>query len=117
MTQTVEARISQFVTLLQALYDDYFAKHYSNLTSPVIARQEGGIKYARITVLQRYTKDGVTTVSDSGSVYCFIDLKNGDIYKAAGWKAPAKGARGNIFNDNCDVGTRADMNGSGLYRR
>lgn len=32
-------------------------------------------------------------------VFCFIDPSNGDIYKAAGWAAPAKGIRGNIFND------------------
>lgn len=30
------------------------------------------------------------------SAYCFIDLSNGDILKTAGWKAPAKHARGNI---------------------
>jgi hypothetical protein len=37
------------------------------------------------------------------SVYCFIDMTNGDILKAAGWKTPAKGARGNIR-----VGTAAN---------
>ena len=31
----------------------------------------------------------------SGSAYCFID-KEGNIYKAATWAAPAKGIRGNI---------------------
>ena len=51
------------------------------------------------------------------SVYCFIDRSNGDLLKAAGWKTPAKGKRGSIFNENCDVGTRADMHGSGLYLR
>jgi hypothetical protein len=30
-------------------------------------------------------------------VYCFVDLTNGDILKAATWKAPAKHARGNIL--------------------
>ena len=33
------------------------------------------------------------------SVHCFIDLASGDVLKAAGWKAPAKHARGNIFDD------------------
>lgn len=39
--------------------------------------------------------------SDKGlsrSAHCFVDTKNGDVLKAAGWKAPAKHARGNIFN-------------------
>jgi hypothetical protein len=34
-----------------------------------------------------------------GSVVAFIDMNNGDIYKPAGWKAPAKHVRGNIFSD------------------
>lgn len=29
-------------------------------------------------------------------IFCFIDKETGDIYKPAGTKAPAKGARGNI---------------------
>lgn len=33
-------------------------------------------------------------------VYCFIEAATGDILKSASWKAPAKGVRGNIFNDN-----------------
>ena len=37
------------------------------------------------------------------SVYCFIDVTNGNILKAAGWATPAKGARGNIR-----VGTASD---------
>ena len=39
-------------------------------------------------------------VQFSGSqrhVYCFVDKKTGDIYKAATWKSRAKHARGNIF--------------------
>ncbi len=26
----------------------------------------------------------------SRSVYCFVDLENGDVLKSASWKAPAK---------------------------
>ena len=41
----------------------------------------------------------VVTNGGSGSVYCFIKKENGDIYKAASYKAPAKNkARGNIYN-------------------
>jgi hypothetical protein len=33
------------------------------------------------------------------SAYCFLDYQ-GNIYKAAGWKAPAKGIRGHIEKKN-----------------
>lgn len=46
-----------------------------------------GQKYARLI-----TVCGGQTRSAMG----FIDLTNGNILKAAGWSAPAKGARGNI---------------------
>ena len=37
-------------------------------------------------------------IVNGGSVYCFVDRTNGDILKAASWKAPAKHARGNIYD-------------------
>jgi hypothetical protein len=40
------------------------------------------------------------------SVYCFID-KEGNIYKAADWRTPAKHIRGNIHNpdplEGCEI--------------
>jgi hypothetical protein len=49
---------------------------------------ERGRKNARIIVDRGYSRD----------VWCFVALDNGDILKAAGWKAPAPHARGNIRN-------------------
>ena len=40
----------------------------------------------------------VERVSNQTSAHCFIDRTNGDVLKSAGWKAPAKHARGNIFS-------------------
>ncbi len=51
----------------------------------------------------------------SRHVYCFIEKATGNILKASGWRSPAKGSRGSIYNpasyENCDV------YGSFLYRR
>lgn len=52
--------------------------------------------YYDMEVARKYTK--VYSVSQSGgrSAYAFIDNTTGDLFKPAGWKAPAKHARGNI---------------------
>lgn len=31
-------------------------------------------------------------------IHCFVEIATGNILKAATWRAPAKGARGNIYN-------------------
>ena len=53
-----------------------------------------------VTVGRRYAK----VVADGGSVHCsvhcFVDRDNGDVLKAASWSAPAKHARGNIFDES-----------------
>lgn len=49
---------------------------------------ERGKRYAKIV--------RTTNGHNSRSVHCFIDLTNGNVLKAATWKAPAKHARGNL---------------------
>ena len=53
------------------------------------------------------------------SVHAFIDKKTGEVYKAASWKAPAKGVRFNllIINSREECFQRADWAGSYLYVR
>ena len=53
------------------------------------------------------------------SVHAFIDKKTGEVYKAASWKAPAKGVRFNllIINSREECFQRADWAGSYLYAR
>lgn len=60
-----------------------------------------GVKYTRI----------VRTSTDR-SVFCFVDAA-GNIYKAAGWKAPAKGVRSTLATVNI---ANVDPYGSWLYR-
>jgi len=38
----------------------------------------------------------------SGSVFAFVNKENGDVLMPASWAAPAKHARGNIYDD--DIG-------------
>lgn len=66
---------------------------------------EPGSKFIRV----------VQTAGGSRSVACFVEKSTGNILKAAGWKAPAKGARANIFNP--DSFAKCDSYGSWLYLR
>ena len=63
--------------------------------STYLVTLEIGPKYVRVVRQEKQLASGDIT---GRSVYCFIQKDNGDILKAAGWKAPAKHARGNIFN-------------------
>lgn len=57
---------------------------------------EKGRKYHRIVQDTRNKETG--EMFDQRSVAGFLD-NDGNILKAAGWKGPAKGIRGNIFNN------------------
>jgi hypothetical protein len=61
-----------------------------------------GVKYTRI----------VQTAAESQSVFCFVDAA-GNIYKAASWKAPAKGVRSTLAT--VDI-AKVDPYGTWLYR-
>lgn len=59
----------------------------------------------------------VCTSGGSRSVYCFVSKETGDILKAAGWKAPAKGARGSIFKPESYEKAKSDPYTGWLYLR
>ena len=54
---------------------------------------------------------------DDRAVHSFIDLSTGDLLKAAGWNAPAKGTRFNLVTELDKVTTVADQFGGYLYKR
>lgn len=51
-----------------------------------------------ISLGRKYTKV-ISNCFGQTQVFCFIDPTNGDLYKAATWAQPAKGVRGNIYNE------------------
>lgn len=53
------------------------------------------------------------------SVFFFVDKTTGDVFKPAGWKAPAKGPRFNLLDSAslAAMTAAADRYGSFLYRR
>jgi hypothetical protein len=64
--------------------------------------EKPGVKYTRV----------IQTATAHRSVYCFIDA-DGNIYKSASWKAPAKGIRSTLAT--VDI-AKVDPYGSWLYR-
>jgi hypothetical protein len=69
-----------------------------------------GPKYTRIVRETKWNTPGSQV--EGRQVFCFVDGE-GNIYKAAGWKAPAKGVRSTLAT--VDV-SKADFHGAWLYR-
>jgi hypothetical protein len=65
-------------------------------------RHEVGQRYARICILD-YDNDGGRTV------FCFVDLINGNVLRPAGWKRPnlkvKNSIQGNIYDDQRGSGS------------
>lgn len=93
-TPVSDSELLAFCVKLADKHARYFAEHYSNLTAPTFTFEKGR-KYVRIVR---------TNNSDFGtgsSVVCFVELATALIWKAAGWKAPAKNfSRGSIREPN-----------------
>jgi hypothetical protein len=53
----------------------------------------------------------------SRSCYCFVEKATGNVLKSAGWKAPAKGARANIYKPESYAAARNECYTGWLYRR
>lgn len=80
--------VEDYVQEIKAASDaDWQRKGYNMSKTPTFGITRGS-KYAKITI----------TTYGQTSVHCFVDSE-GNIYKAAGWKVPAKGIRGNINDD------------------
>jgi hypothetical protein len=71
-----------------------------------------------INTLRKYHKIIMKDYNQS-HVHLFVDKETGDVYKAASFKAPAKGIRYNLLDDTSreEMYKRADWAGSYLYAR
>ena len=67
---------------------------------------------------RKYHKIVMTDCGGSQSVHAFVDKKTGELYKAASWKAPAKGVRFDlrIISQREDVFENCDWAGGYLYK-
>ena len=56
-------------------------------------------------------------VITDNSVHCFVDVKNGDVFKPASWNKPAAIVRYNLLTNPQQCYNNVDCNGSYLYIR
>ncbi len=108
MTDTFEARLTEFVAAVDAFTDTYYRDTFPRLHKLHLVPKitlERGKKYIRV----------VTAEGSSRSVYCFLDFQ-GNIYKSESWKKPAKHVRGSIFDENYSLGKGLTVYG-GAYLR
>jgi len=88
--ETFEETLNEFFVKLRERDDKFMTENFD-----MIGLSEWDLSFGR-----KYVK-----IIRSNSVYAFVDMNNGDILMPAGWKAPAKHARGNIFSDDPLAGT------------
>lgn len=101
-----DAAFNTWMEGAQKVIDNHWERMKFTHAKPPLLVANRGSRYIAIQRIDR-DKDGVL-MSDRGSAHAFIDLTGGkvqgapsmrgDVLKPAGWKAPAKWARGNIFD-------------------
>ena len=90
-----ERAANSFLNNAQKQIDAHMKKSFPNLPRKVLSFTKGR-KYWRIV-----SSEG----GRGGSAWAFLNTENGDVLKPAGWKAPAKHARGNIYDAHGGMGT------------
>lgn len=102
---TMAPQMVEYLNILQENTRKHFTKHYPSLDVPQYV-VEPGRKYHKVVKMD----------VDSRSVHSFVD-NDGNVYKPAGWRAPAKGVRFNLNSDLDVLRNIADPFGGYLYVR
>lgn len=93
-----EEDLETFVQRAQAIVDrNHQDGPYAD--SPHVEAGVLGFHYGRRTWWARVTKRAY----ESESLYCFVDLRNGNVLYGKGWKGPVtkpSGVRGNIYSED-----------------
>ena len=95
--QTVEENVYKLAEYIKADYNKYsYSREYN-------VEIKKGRKYYKV-------------ITDN-SVHCFVDVKNGDVFKPASWNKPAAIVRYNLLTNPQQCYNNVDCNGSYLYIR
>ncbi len=101
MTATMtdfEEKLARWLVGAQKLIDDHYATNYPNLDVPKL-KLERGKRYVHVDRFREAEVNGKLQVVER-SAHAIVDTRNGDVLKPAGWRVPAKHARGNILDEH-----------------
>jgi len=90
------ATIEDYVKDITTASDAYWERMGYTFAPPPTYVIESGQRFYKIVKVDGIRPDALAGYKSSRSVHCFVEKATGNIYKAAGWSAPAKGIRGNI---------------------
>jgi len=98
--------LNAFLTSVNAAYEIYWKRsNFTYMVSPIVRVHTIGQKYAKLAQFEKRSGGDWS----ARSVYCFLDLTNGDLLKGT-WKAPVAGAvRGNL--KDVDLLKKFDIHG------
>jgi hypothetical protein len=106
-----QVKLEQFLEVLNEKFLETDRKQLPALTQDgpyELLAADPGRKYIKVFVYNpKHPK--------SRSVYCFLDYQ-GNIYKAAGWRSPAKHVRGSVFDNNMSWGKSLGRYGAAYLR-
>ena len=85
----------KFIEGVNQMIREYWTRNrFTHNSPPTIMIESVGRRYARIAEYE--LRPALVGTPSPSSVYCFLDLTNGDLLKGS-WKAPvANGVRGNL---------------------
>ncbi len=112
MTTATNPVLNYAQDLCTALTEDY--NHQYPNGQDLQFKIESGRKYFKICQCEKRNGE-----YSSRSVHAFVDKKNGNVFKPASWKAPAKHVRYNLLDENSRnlCLNRASWAGGYLYLR
>lgn len=94
-----EKHANEYIKRVQKAHDIRMKKDTPNVEANKFMFEKGK-RYWRVVARR--------DVASDKSVHSFLDTTNGDVLKAAGWKSPAKHARGNIYKPDFGMGGVGD---------
>jgi len=100
-----QADVLNYTQFLTQILEQHYIQQYPDSTNKLTFTIETGRRYLKI-------------IQDN-SVHAFVDKTTGDVYKPAGWKAPAKIVRYNLLDEQSRIKCYqcADWSGGYLYLR